>query len=531
MWDWWGHRRADGGGSKFSAAADDVRAEIEDHLAASAAEFQRSGLPSDKAWQEARQRFGDVERIERRCTWIQMGDQIMLRAVLIVTLVVLTLGLVTVGIGTWRLENSLSDRMDVIADQLAAMNRVQQTVVQRISGHLYLRDKNMPAANVEVAIGGLLDGKIVNRLVTDDRGEFHSAPLPAGDYFVLVPLQGAANTNTFYIQSASGIGGFSGGYVSTGESTPRYHIQSGPLHVYPGMEPPHVELDVTYYHSDIRFGLNRPVPDVIQVGNKRVDVGIKLVLRANELQSLPWTSSSSVLPDHWPLVAHAFGKYTYQFDQFTFPEYLVPHNQAANLPPLPSMFATGASHTFWANPYMYTGRPNEQYERWPMGTYSVAAAFYFLPTEGGLVPYGDELLPNIDYQRLFPLSWSSAEEAHDNWAGYSGYAAAFTALAGKVAKKTGRSAEELRRIYRRRQFLSHGSSAFSDGARAFPAPEQLRQVQVVDGHETVIEIQFPEGLEEAIRGALSQTELNAEELSELLAARVAELVVQERPMP
>lgn len=68
----------------------DIRDELEFHLAMRAADNEALGMPATEAREDALRRFGDVERIERRCRTILAGERIMLqRLQTVLTLVLL----------------------------------------------------------------------------------------------------------------------------------------------------------------------------------------------------------------------------------------------------------------------------------------------------------------------------------------------------------------------------------------------------------------------------------------------------------
>ena len=58
-------------------ARDDIRDELEDHLACSADEFANTGLNPQQANERARAAFGDVETVARRLYWLHHGRKIM----------------------------------------------------------------------------------------------------------------------------------------------------------------------------------------------------------------------------------------------------------------------------------------------------------------------------------------------------------------------------------------------------------------------------------------------------------------------
>ena len=170
-------------------AIDELRAELDDHLATSRAQLQAQGADSKEAEQLAAKRFGDVEQIRRRCWWIQNGDQVMLRTASTLLFVLIGLGLVALGIGGWRMQATFADRMDQLTQQLSNMNATQKTLLDsqqarqqlEIEGVAYVGDESRPAAGAEVQIGRFPDKTIVRRLRVGSDGRFRSGHLPAGD--------------------------------------------------------------------------------------------------------------------------------------------------------------------------------------------------------------------------------------------------------------------------------------------------------------------------------------------------------------
>ena len=78
--------------------AAELEAEFADHLALVARDEMLCGRAPDAAREKAKERFGDVTKIERQCRWVHQGDAVMLRTVTIGGLVVLALAL---GASTW----------------------------------------------------------------------------------------------------------------------------------------------------------------------------------------------------------------------------------------------------------------------------------------------------------------------------------------------------------------------------------------------------------------------------------------------
>lgn len=225
----------------------EIEAEIADHLALSADESSRRGLPPDAAAADALRRFGDVAAVRRKCWWIQQGDQIMFRALAAGVLVTLMIAMLALGVSGWRVQSALADRLDRLTGELASLGAAQQALLDQqatkpspeIRGRAYLGDPSRPAADVEVQIWIASDMKIFRRVRTDADGHFRSNALPPGDYFVLAPLVGEENAAVKVVEDNRWM-----------ERQP-YLIQSAPLYAYPGAETAEVLLDLQFRWGQI----------------------------------------------------------------------------------------------------------------------------------------------------------------------------------------------------------------------------------------------------------------------------------------
>lgn len=104
----------------------EVREEIEFHLAMTAdriAEEER--LDADSAKAEALKRFGDPETITRECTRIALKERIMLQRINTVLIALVAIGLIVVGIGTWRQQAQTTAAFEQINEKLTGMTAVQ----------------------------------------------------------------------------------------------------------------------------------------------------------------------------------------------------------------------------------------------------------------------------------------------------------------------------------------------------------------------------------------------------------------------
>lgn len=104
----------------------EVREEIEFHLALTAeriAEEERLDAESAKA--EALKRFGNPETITRECTRIALKERIMLQRINTVLIALVAIGLIVVGIGTWRQQAQTTAAFEQINEKLTGMAATQ----------------------------------------------------------------------------------------------------------------------------------------------------------------------------------------------------------------------------------------------------------------------------------------------------------------------------------------------------------------------------------------------------------------------
>ena len=96
---------------------DEIAAEIADHLAAAEAELTKSGSAPGEARSTARKKFGDVEKIQKTCYWIQNGETIMLRWTLIALASAICLLLALSVFGNWRSQSQLAQEMGKLSTE------------------------------------------------------------------------------------------------------------------------------------------------------------------------------------------------------------------------------------------------------------------------------------------------------------------------------------------------------------------------------------------------------------------------------
>ena len=105
---------------------DEIAAEIADHLAAAEADLTKRGVVAAEAREAARKKFGDVEKIQKTCYWIQNGETIMLRWTLVALASVLCILLGLSVLGNWRSQSQLADEMGKLSAELKALAAARQ---------------------------------------------------------------------------------------------------------------------------------------------------------------------------------------------------------------------------------------------------------------------------------------------------------------------------------------------------------------------------------------------------------------------
>ncbi|HEX7447098.1 MAG TPA: carboxypeptidase-like regulatory domain-containing protein [Pirellulales bacterium] len=337
----------------------EIDAEIADHLALSASELARRGLVPEAAAADALRRFGDVASVRRKCWWIQAGDQVMFRVLaggLLITLILVTLAL---GVGGWRVQSALANRLDQLNDELHSLGAAQQALLNEqalqppeIRGHAYLGDPSQPAAGVEVQIWNASDMKIFRRVRTDAEGRFRSSSLPPGDYFVLAPSVG--DLNFHYTEMKQG-------EVLT---TYAYLVQSEPLYLYAGGETRDISLDVKLSYGQVSMEFDLPQLKLKDEVKERLRFRFVLYALPQAHHRLPLNPNDFTAEVHWPVKGITTGSLGFEsIDHLGADAVLVMHRQRTL--PLPGFYDIGVR----AHPYFDLGEGNEyptrQMPGWP----------------------------------------------------------------------------------------------------------------------------------------------------------------------
>jgi hypothetical protein len=137
--------------------------------------------------------------------------------------------------------------------------------------------------------------KRVRDVVTDEKGEFSSGPLPPGFYFAMTPLAGKENPKVDWSVPGSKMG-----YAS-----PTYAAQSNVEYLYPGVRHEPIAFDLYFPKGDLGFELEQPLPATMKLGNDQTEFALQITVgaRNRSLAFLPWNSTGEQTKDTiWPLV-------------------------------------------------------------------------------------------------------------------------------------------------------------------------------------------------------------------------------------
>jgi len=100
---------------------DDIRVELDFHLAMATEEFVCAGLSPEAAAAEAHHRFGDRATIEKQCRKAQLGERIMLQRIQVVVLAVVAAAVVGLFVQNGRSQVRYERTLDALRTDLAAM--------------------------------------------------------------------------------------------------------------------------------------------------------------------------------------------------------------------------------------------------------------------------------------------------------------------------------------------------------------------------------------------------------------------------
>jgi hypothetical protein len=270
--------------SGIDPVAAQIEAEIADHLATSAEQLAAAGLAPAEARQHTQQKFGDVAAIGRRCWWIKQGDSLMFRGAIIGLIVVLCIALAATTIGSWQSQTRMADQMAALSEQLKALAERPAPAPAvpaplEVKGMLYVSSPDQPAAGAEDYVSRVEDGEVIRRVTADQRGEYRTGPLTAGDYTLQANVQQPEPEGTTWIRPRG--------------------IQTAPIYVYPGLANPQVDLDVDWHFGRLQIETSRPLPKLEVDGKYTIESRLFVKVSTKYRRSHTWTIAYST-PVVWP---------------------------------------------------------------------------------------------------------------------------------------------------------------------------------------------------------------------------------------
>ena len=273
--------------------ATQIDAELHDHLESIAERLRHQGLTPDAAQTQAQQIFGPVEPIRRSCLWIQQGDLIMYRALTIIGIGIVALGLIGLMFVGLQIQESIATstaQFHTMMTELRTSSAPQTPVRDRgtIAGRVYLGTPDRPAAAADLQLVRIEDSQTVRRCLSDASGHFQFDNVQLGDYSVLARLIEKGNVPL--------MDGLMDG------SDARYCIQSAPQILSATAPDSQIALDVQLPLVDMRLELESSMPELIEVGNRKVYLQTYVALINPELVRIPWTPATSKAATAWPVV-------------------------------------------------------------------------------------------------------------------------------------------------------------------------------------------------------------------------------------
>lgn len=259
---------------------DEIAAEIADHLAAAEADLTKRGIAAGEAREAARKKFGDVEKIQKTCYWIQNGETIMLRWTLVALASVLCILLGLSVLGNWRTQSQLADEMGKLSAELKSLAAAKQTpppALQspEITGVIYAGSKDKPLAGVDVAIVRT-DATVIRRATCDVHGKYKSGALEPGDYCVVTQIHDAPQV-------------FS-----------RWLVQSQPMLVHSGSGTIEANLDVAYRAGSLKIAASRPLPEIRRSGKYLLTSRLRIWITPTRRRHHLWIAKEAI-PSSWPV--------------------------------------------------------------------------------------------------------------------------------------------------------------------------------------------------------------------------------------
>jgi RNA polymerase sigma-70 factor (ECF subfamily) len=107
----------------FAEVDDDIRDELQFHIAMRTQENIAAGMEPNEALEDARSRFGDFERIRRECRRVRVGDRVMLQRIQVLLTIVLLGAVIFLGVAYYsgqRAQEAAVAKMTEALEKIAA---------------------------------------------------------------------------------------------------------------------------------------------------------------------------------------------------------------------------------------------------------------------------------------------------------------------------------------------------------------------------------------------------------------------------
>ncbi|MGD8451820.1 MAG: permease prefix domain 1-containing protein [Phycisphaerae bacterium] len=190
---------------------DDIRDEIEDHLACGVADLTAAGMPTEEAEERSRAAFGDVEAVARELYWLHHGRRLMVQRVMLGSLAAVCAVLAIVSVMVYRQSaataGAVSDLQATVASLDAGITRVRLTLSSAAGEPLAgrevyiwprrIEEAPFPAPNTSMLWMRPMKDEAMMRvtlpeayelLVTDKDGVINLGQRPAGTYTAAVSV-------------------------------------------------------------------------------------------------------------------------------------------------------------------------------------------------------------------------------------------------------------------------------------------------------------------------------------------------------
>ena len=260
--------------------AAEIQAEITDHLATAAERHQSGGLGETESREKAREAFGDVAQIGRRCYWIKQGDSLMYRGAIGCFSPVLALSLIAVTLRSWQAESRMADQIGALTAQLKELAERQPAAPAPMP---------LPAP-IEIK-GRIFAAPTVRPLAAAVR---HRCLGRKDSAAIEVRFEGFV-----YIRATRGWRFRRSGATMADE---RLQVQFAPIAAYPGVNVPHQDLDLAFHYGRLGITLSRPLPEfeVATGGKGKYESRIFIKVQTPRIRPSPGRSICA-MPPEWPI--------------------------------------------------------------------------------------------------------------------------------------------------------------------------------------------------------------------------------------